>query len=102
MQSVFAHHHFWTALAALGVILSAAYMLTMIQRVFYCDLALNRERLPVDLDAREHLALWPMVALFLIMEFASPLWFRRSIQPQSPWRAIPQRPRLRCRPRAEA
>ncbi len=28
MQSAFAHHHFWTALATLGVILSAAYMLT--------------------------------------------------------------------------
>jgi NADH-quinone oxidoreductase subunit M len=77
MQSVFAHHHFWTAFAALGVILSAAYMLTMIQRVFYCDLGLKpRTVAGWDLDAREHLALWPMVALFLIMGIASPIWLR--------------------------
>ena len=77
MQSIFAHHHFWTALAALGVILSAAYMLTMIQRVFYCDLGFKpRTVTGWDLDAREHLALWPMVALFLIMGVASPLLVR--------------------------
>jgi NADH-quinone oxidoreductase subunit M len=77
MQSIFAHHHFWTAFAAFGVILSAAYMLTMIQRVFYCDLGLKpRTVAGWDLDAREHLALWPMVALFLIMGVASPIWFR--------------------------
>src|ERR1035437_8540316 len=77
MQSAFAHHHFWTALATLGVILSAAYMLTMIQRVFYCDLGSKPQDVAGwDLDAREHLALWPMVALFLIMGIASPFWLR--------------------------
>ena len=35
MQATGAHHHFWTAVATTGVILSAAYMLSMIQRVFY-------------------------------------------------------------------
>jgi NADH-quinone oxidoreductase subunit M len=77
MQSTFAHHHLWTALATSGVILSAAYMLGMIQRVFYCGLGPNPERLATwDLDAREHLALWPMVALFLVMGVASPLWLK--------------------------
>lgn len=77
MQSPFAHHHFWTALATLGVILSAAYMLTMIQRVFYCDLGSKPQAVAArDLDGREHLALWPMVALFLIMGIASPIWLR--------------------------
>ena len=77
MQSSFAHHHFWTALATLGVILSAAYMLTMIQRVFYGDLGPKPATMAGrDLDGREHLALWPMVALFLIMGVASPIWFR--------------------------
>jgi NADH-quinone oxidoreductase subunit M len=77
MQSAFAHHHFWTALAATGVILSAAYMLSMLQRVFYCDLGPKSASVPApDLDAREHLALWPMVALFLAMGVASPLWMR--------------------------
>ncbi|HEX9199154.1 MAG TPA: NADH-quinone oxidoreductase subunit M [Acidobacteriaceae bacterium] len=77
MQSTLAHHHFWTALATLGVILSAAYMLSMIQRVFYCDLGPKPETVTGwDLDAREHLALWPMVVLFLVMGVASPLWMR--------------------------
>jgi NADH-quinone oxidoreductase subunit M len=77
MQSTTAHHFFWTAFATLGVILSAAYMLTMIQRVFYSDLGPKSEDVSSrDLDAREHLALWPLVALFLIMGIASPLWTR--------------------------
>jgi len=29
-----------------------------------------------DLDAREHLALWPMVALFLVMGVCSPIWLK--------------------------
>jgi NADH-quinone oxidoreductase subunit M len=29
-----------------------------------------------DLDAREHLVLWPVVALFLAMGLFSPLWMR--------------------------
>jgi NADH-quinone oxidoreductase subunit M len=75
MQAVVVHRHFWTALATTGVIFSAAYMLTMIQRVFYRHLGQKADAIPPrDLDAREHLALWPMVALFLIMGVASPLW----------------------------
>jgi NADH-quinone oxidoreductase subunit M len=77
MQTSIAHRHFWTALATSGVILSAAYMLTMIQQVFYCELGPKSEEIDApDLDAREHLALWPMVALFLVMGVASPLWMR--------------------------
>jgi NADH-quinone oxidoreductase subunit M len=77
MQSAFRHHHFWTAVATTGVILSAAYMLNMIQRVFYGDLGPRPQGIaPRDLDAREHLALWPMVALFLVMGLASPLWLK--------------------------
>ena len=77
MQSAFAHHDVWTAIATTGVILSAAYMLTMIQRVFYSGLGQMPESIAGgDLDAREHLALWPMVALFLAMGVASPIWLR--------------------------
>jgi NADH-quinone oxidoreductase subunit M len=77
MQSAFAHHHFWTALATVGVILSAAYMLSMIQRVFYCDLGPRPAKMAArDLEMREHLALWPMVALFLVMGVASSIWLK--------------------------
>jgi NADH-quinone oxidoreductase subunit M len=77
MQSTSAHHHFWTALATSGVILSAAYMLSMIQRVFYAQLGPKPQKVVAsDLDAREHLALWPMMILFLVMGVASPIWMR--------------------------
>jgi hypothetical protein len=52
-------------------------MLTMIQRVFYCGLGPKSEQIDApDLDFREHIALWPMVVLFLFMGVASPLWMR--------------------------
>jgi hypothetical protein len=71
------HHTGWTVLATTGVILTASYMLWMIQRVFYGDINDNTADVPVpDLDAREHLALWPMVALMLLMGVASPIWMR--------------------------
>jgi NADH-quinone oxidoreductase subunit M len=77
MQSTLAHHQMWTAIAATGVVLSAAYMLRMVQRVFYCDVGPKPQAVAGwDLDAREHLALWPMVALFLAMGLFSPLWMR--------------------------
>jgi NADH-quinone oxidoreductase subunit M len=70
-------HHLWTALATTGVIFSAAYMLTMIQRIFYSSLGPKPASVEGwDLDAREHLALWPLVALFLVMGVASPLWLK--------------------------
>jgi NADH-quinone oxidoreductase subunit M len=75
MQTSVAHRHLWTALAATGVIFSAAYMLAMLQRVFYADLGPKPARVaPRDLDAREHLALWPLAVLFLVMGLASPYW----------------------------
>jgi len=75
MQAAVPHHHLWTALAATGVIFSAAYMLTMLQRVFYTDPGPKPASVaPRDLDAREHLALWPVAVLFLIMGLASPYW----------------------------
>jgi NADH-quinone oxidoreductase subunit M len=77
MQATVAHHARWTALAATGVIFGAAYMLSMIQRIFYADLGSKSTAIaPRDLDAREHLALWPMALLFLIMGVASPYWMR--------------------------
>ena len=77
MQASFTHHLFWTVFATLGVILSAAYMLTMIQRIFYCGLGpVGAVTDAQDLNAREHVALWPMVALFLVMGVAPSVWLR--------------------------
>ena len=75
LQAPIAHPHLWTALATTGVIFSAAYMLTMIQRVFYAEPSPKPSGIaPRDLDGREHLALWPLVVLFLAMGIASPAW----------------------------
>jgi NADH-quinone oxidoreductase subunit M len=77
MQSTILHHIGWTVLGTSGVILTAAYMLQMIQRVFYGGLGLKPRAIAGrDLDAREHFALWPVVALMLLMGVVSPFWMR--------------------------
>jgi NADH-quinone oxidoreductase subunit M len=77
MQTAFAHHIAWTVVATTGVIFGAGYMLWMIQRVFYGRLGLRSEEVTGwDLDAREHLELWPFAALFLVMGVCSPLFMK--------------------------
>ena len=77
MTSLVPHHILWTVIGTTGVIFSAAYMLLMIQRVFYGRLGLRSEEVAgFDLNLREHIELWPFIALFLIMGVASPYWMR--------------------------
>jgi len=77
MQTYLTHHVLWTVIATTGVIFSAAYMLSMIQKVFYGKLGLRSEEVPgYDLTSREHLELWPLAALFLIMGVLSPFWMK--------------------------
>jgi NADH-quinone oxidoreductase subunit M len=67
----------WTAAATIGVILSAAYMLWMVQRVFYGPASsLVTGKASTDLVFREAFALWPVAVLMLIMGVASPFWIR--------------------------
>jgi NADH-quinone oxidoreductase subunit M len=77
LSSGFAVSHLWGAMGTAGVILSAAYMLWMVQRVFYGpESPLVHRSAAHDLVAREHLALWPMAVLMLVMGVASPYWIR--------------------------
>jgi NADH-quinone oxidoreductase subunit M len=77
LSSGFAVSHLWGALGTIGVILSAAYMLWMVQRVFYGPESPFVHRSPArDLAAREHLALWPMAILMVVMGVFSPYWIR--------------------------
>ena len=77
MQSFAAHHVLWCVVGTTGVILSAAYMLMLIQRVFYGKLGVRPEEVrSFDLTVREHVELWPFAALFLLMGLASPYWMR--------------------------
>lgn len=77
LSSSFRVHPYWGTAATLGVILSAAYMLTMIQKLFYGEesqLVANKN-VP-DVVAREGVALVPAVILMLVLGVASPYWIR--------------------------
>ncbi len=92
MKSIFEHHVFWAVIGTSGVILSAAYMLTMIQRVFYGELGFRSVEVEAsDLSPREHLALWPLAVSFLVLGTASPI-LMRAIDPVGAHlaRALPQ------------
>ncbi len=83
IQTFIAHHILWTVIGTSGVIFSAAYMLWMIQRVFYGNIGLRPEEIPGwDLSPREHIELWPLALLFLIMGIFSPYW-TKAIDPYS-------------------
>jgi NADH-quinone oxidoreductase subunit M len=59
------------------VILSAAYMLWMIQRVFYgTESGMVTDVSAPDMNFREHAAIWPIAVLMLLMGVASPIWMR--------------------------
>ena len=62
-------------LATLGVILGAAYMLWLVQRLFYGpQSALTSSKPAADLGFGEQLTLWPLVALMLVMGVAPSIW----------------------------
>jgi NADH-quinone oxidoreductase subunit M len=66
-----------TALAVLGVILAAAYVLWMVQRVLYGEVTNPANASLKDLSLREAAVLVPLVVLALVMGVASPLFTRR-------------------------
>jgi NADH-quinone oxidoreductase subunit M len=69
-----------TAIAVTGVVLAAAYLLWMVQRVLYGEVTHEENRTLPDLTAREALVLGPLVALALVMGVASP-YFTTRIEP---------------------
>ncbi len=77
LSGSFSVHPTLAATATLGVILSAAYMLWMLQRVFYGPPSELASSAPVhDVNLRERCALWPAVALMAAMGVASVFWMR--------------------------
>jgi len=75
--SAISHHVVWSAIATTGVILSAAYMLGMIQSVFYGRLGVRPDEVRGwDISFREHIELWPFIALFLFMGLHSATFLR--------------------------
>jgi len=69
----------WAAAATLGVILSAAYMLTLVQKIFYGPPsgAVTSNPTPnslLDLNMREKLILYSLATLMLVMGVFPNLW----------------------------
>jgi NADH-quinone oxidoreductase subunit M len=65
----------WASVATLGVILSAAYMLWLIQRLFFGqESALAASTPPEDLRLGQLAVLWPLAALMLVMGVTPMLW----------------------------
>ncbi len=78
LSSAFATHLGWGIAATLGVIFSAAYALTFIQKVFYGPQTalVTRSTGIRDVVGREHLMLWPFILLMVVMGVCSPYWMR--------------------------
>ena len=77
LSGTFKAHAGWTSVATLGVILSAAFMLRMLLKVFYgADGPKTASVAAPDLSAREQISLWPFLALMLVMGVASSIWMR--------------------------
>jgi NADH-quinone oxidoreductase subunit M len=69
--------HTWAIVATVGVILSAAYMLWMVQRMFYGQESRLVSAEPAkDLHFGEQLVLWPLAVLMLVMGVSPNLWLR--------------------------
>jgi NADH-quinone oxidoreductase subunit M len=65
----------WAIAAALGVILGAAYMLSLVQRLFYGnESALAKSKPNTDLRIGELAVLTPLVLLMLLMGLAPSIW----------------------------
>jgi NADH-quinone oxidoreductase subunit M len=69
----------WAAAATIGVILSAAYMLTLVQKLFYGPPsgAVTSNPIPsllLDLNMREKLVLYPLATIMLVMGLFPNLW----------------------------
>jgi NADH-quinone oxidoreductase subunit M len=63
LVGAFSRTWWWATLAALGIVLGAAYMLWMYQRIFFGPLSNEENRGLPDVDTREFLYLIPIVLL---------------------------------------
>lgn len=85
LSGSFPEHHAWVVIATSGVILSASYMLWMIQRTFYGPpSAMAENHATYDVTLREGIMVWPMIILMVAMGVVSPFWIKaiqRGIEP---------------------
>jgi NADH-quinone oxidoreductase subunit M len=77
-STVLPHARLFASLAAIGMILSAVYMLWMYQRVIYGEVTNPANQKLADLSLREKLALAPIIALVFVMGVYPNLFLSRS------------------------
>ena len=65
LRGAFEANPVWAGLAGLGIILNAGYMLWLYQRMFFGDIANEKNKLLPDLSAREWLYMMPLVIMSL-------------------------------------
>jgi NADH-quinone oxidoreductase subunit M len=88
----------WAVAATVGVILGAAYMLSLVQKIFYGpESAQTASKPSADLRFRELAILTPLVVLMLVMGLAPDLWLntiRTGVHPpqavESPQQSLQQ------------
>ena len=90
-------HWQWASWAALGVILSACYLLWSYQRVFFGEVAEEKNRTLADISGREKFILATMSVVMLWMGIGSTFFTRRTaaasqtiidqVEPQRPYEA---------------
>ncbi len=88
----------WGIAAAVSVILSASYMLWLVQRLFYGPEGALAVKPARDLRFGELVALTPLVVLMFVMGVAPNLWFRSiqtGVHPPAPQFATVQQPVIR-------
>ena len=78
LAGTFQKHAAWASWAALGVILSAVYLLWSYQRVFFGSITQDKNGKLPDLDSRERGILFVTAAIMLWMGIGSPFFTRRS------------------------
>src|SRR5262249_58930433 len=61
LQGAFARNFWWAFFAATGIVLGAAYLLWLYQRIFFGELANPKNASLPDLSVREQLTLAPLV-----------------------------------------
>jgi NADH-quinone oxidoreductase subunit M len=78
LLGTYQRHWGWAACAALGVILSACYLLWSYQRVFFGEIMRDKNRTLPDASAREKWLLAAMAVVILWMGMGSPFITRRT------------------------
>src|SRR3989441_970856 len=97
LLGTYQRHWQWASWAAVGVILSACYLLWSYQRVFFGEITREKNRTLPDAGAREKWILGAMAAVTLWMGIGSPFITRRTaaatqtvidqVEPQRPYEA---------------